>query len=92
MAARRIAKPTGSTDVWVELVTCAVRWGRVYFAFQTIAGFSWWTTFLVSHGVREATLGKLDAGAVAVFDIPLFVMASWQHSVGVDPGLSEAYE
>lgn len=92
MAARRIDKPTGRADVWVELVTRAVRWGRVYFAFQTIAGFSWWTTVFVSRGVREATVGNLDAVAVAVFDVALFIMASWRHSVGVDPGLFEAYE
>ena len=62
--------------MWVESVTRLVRWGRAYFAMQAIAGFSWWTAVFVSPVVREATLGNLDPAAVAVFDIPLFVIAS----------------
>ena len=57
-------------------MTRLVRWGRAYFAMQAIAGVSWWTAVFVSPLVREATLGNLDPLAVAVFDIPLFVVAS----------------
>ena len=60
----------------VESVTRLVRWAQAYFAMQAIAGFAWWTAVFVSPVVREATLGSLDPVAVAVFDIPLFVMAS----------------
>ena len=60
-----------------------VRWGRAYFAMQTVAGLSWWIAVFVSPMVREATLGNLDPVAVAVFDIPLFVMASAMAAFGV---------
>jgi protein-S-isoprenylcysteine O-methyltransferase Ste14 len=50
---------------------------------QAIAGFSWWAAVFVSPVVREATLGNLDPAAVAVFDIPLFVMASAGAAFGV---------
>lgn len=60
-----------------------VLWGRAYFAMQAIAGFSWWTMVFVSPVVREATLGNLDPAAVAVFDIPLFVIASAVAASGV---------
>ena len=75
--------PTGTTDVWVDAVTPLVRWGRAYFAVQAIAGFAWWAAVFVSPAVREATLGNLDPAAVAVFDIPLFVLASAVAAFGV---------
>ena len=71
-----IQMPRGTADVWVESVTPWVRWGRAYFAVQSVAGLFWWTAVFVSPGVREATLGNLDPAAVAVLDIPLFVLAS----------------
>ncbi|WP_442543867.1 methyltransferase family protein [Arthrobacter sp. KN11-1C] len=43
---------------------------------KAIAGFLWWAAVFLSPVVREATLGNLDPVAVAVFDIPLFVVAS----------------
>ena len=75
--------PTGTTDVWVDAVTPLVRCGRAYFAMQAIAGFTWWAAVFVSPAVRDATLGNLDPAAVAVFDIPLFVMASAVAAFGV---------
>lgn len=51
-------------------------WGRRYFAAQAIAGGAWWVAVFASPVVREATLGSLDPVIVAVFDIPLFVVAS----------------
>jgi protein-S-isoprenylcysteine O-methyltransferase Ste14 len=64
-------------------VTALVRGARVYFALQAIAGFSWWTAVFVSPVVHGATLGNLDTVAVAVFDIPLFVVASAVAACGV---------
>ena len=57
-------------------------WGRLYFAVQAIAGLSWWAAVLVSPLIRRATLGGIDAAAVAVFDIPLFVVASGLAALG----------
>ena len=50
---------------------------------QAITGLSWWTTVFLSPVVREATLGTLDPIAVAMFDIPLFVVASAVAAFGV---------
>ena len=50
---------------------------------QAIAGLSWWTAVFLSPVVREATLGSLDPIAVAIFDIPLFVVASAVAAFGV---------
>ncbi|MCZ9883143.1 methyltransferase family protein [Arthrobacter sp. B2a2-09] len=50
---------------------------------QAIAGASWWAAVFLSPVVREATLGNLDPIAVAVFDIPLFVIASAVAAFGV---------
>ncbi|MBT2535629.1 isoprenylcysteine carboxylmethyltransferase family protein [Arthrobacter sp. ISL-69] len=50
---------------------------------QAIAGFAWWTAVFLSPVVHQATLGDLDPAAVAVFDIPLFVMASAGAAFGV---------
>ncbi|AMB60549.1 hypothetical protein AWU67_13525 [Microterricola viridarii] len=52
------------------------RLGRAYFAAQAIAGALWWLGVFTSDVVRTATLGELDAVAIAVFDVPLFVVAS----------------
>lgn len=72
-----------TTKVWVESVKPLVRWGRAYFAMQAVVGLSWWIAVFVSPVVREATLDNLDPAAVAVFDIPLFVMASAVAALGV---------
>jgi protein-S-isoprenylcysteine O-methyltransferase Ste14 len=50
---------------------------------QAIAGLFWWTAVFVSPVVRNMTLGSLDPAVVAVFDIPLFVMASAAAAFGV---------
>jgi protein-S-isoprenylcysteine O-methyltransferase Ste14 len=57
-------------------MTPLARWGRAYFALQAVAGGAWWIAVFTWPAVREATLGGLDPVAVAVFDIPLFVVAS----------------
>lgn len=51
-------------------------WGRRYFAVQSVAGALWWIAVCTVPGVRSATLGSLDPVVVAVFDVPLFVVAS----------------
>ena len=48
----------------------------MYFAAQTLAGAVWWVCVFTVPFVRTATLGSLDAAAVALVDIPLFVVAS----------------
>lgn len=58
-------------------------WGRVYFALQAVAGAAWWVAVALSPHVREATIGSLDPLAVAVVDIPLFVVASAVAAAGV---------
>jgi protein-S-isoprenylcysteine O-methyltransferase Ste14 len=58
-------------------------WGRVYFAVQAIAGAVWWAAVALVPVVREATLDSLDPVRVAVFDIPLFVVASALAALGV---------
>ena len=60
-----------------------MHWGRTYFAVQAIAGATWWFAVFTSHFVRETTLGGLDPVAVAVFDIPLFVVLSAVAALGV---------
>ncbi|WP_287900952.1 methyltransferase [Arthrobacter sp.] len=60
----------------------AVRWGRAYFALQSVAGLLWWTLVPVSPLVRHITLGSLDPALVAVFDLPLFVVASGLAAAG----------
>jgi len=52
------------------------RTGRLYFAVQTAAGAAWWLGVWLIPAVRSATLGALDPLALAVLDIPLFVIAS----------------
>lgn len=68
--------------LWVRSVAPHV-WGRAYFAMQAIAGFGWWIAVFASPVVREVTLGGLDPVAAAVFDIPLFVVASAVAAFGV---------
>ncbi|SDO77222.1 Protein-S-isoprenylcysteine O-methyltransferase Ste14 [Microbacterium sp. ru370.1] len=50
--------------------------GRVYFALQAVTGAGWWVSVFTVPVVRETTLGALDPVVAAVFDIPLFVVAS----------------
>jgi protein-S-isoprenylcysteine O-methyltransferase Ste14 len=49
---------------------------RLYFAMQAFAGALWWVGVFTVPQVRASTLGSLDAVAIAVIDIPLFVVAS----------------
>ncbi len=58
-------------------------WGRSYFALQAIAGAAWWVGVFTLPLVREATLGELDPQLVALFDLPLFVVASGLAALGV---------
>jgi protein-S-isoprenylcysteine O-methyltransferase Ste14 len=58
-------------------------WGRRYFAVQALGGAAWWIAVAVSPVVKSATLGSLDAVAVAVLDIPLFVVASALAAAGL---------
>src|SRR5690606_17108580 len=60
-------------------------WGRAYLAVQAAAGAGWWIAVFTSDFIREATLGSLDPVAVAVFDIPLFVVASAVAAIGFTP-------
>ena len=56
---------------------------RWYFGMQAGAGALWWVGVFTVPGVRQATLGGLDAETIAVFDIPLFVGASALVAAGV---------
>lgn len=58
-------------------------WGRVYFAFQAVAGAAWWIAVALSPLVRDATLGSLDPVPVAIVDVPLFVVGSAVAAAGV---------
>src|SRR5690554_2087491 len=58
-------------------------WGRSYFAVQAVAGAAWWVAVFTSPTVRELTLGSLDPVTVALFDIPLFVIASAVAASGI---------
>lgn len=53
-----------------------MRWGRLYFAFQALAGTAWWLAVFSVPWVREITLAGLDPVIVAIVDVPLFVLAS----------------
>lgn len=57
--------------------------GRAYFAIQALAGLAWWVGVFTVAGVRPATLGSLDPIAVAVVDVPLFVLASAAAAFGL---------
>ncbi|GAB3401079.1 isoprenylcysteine carboxylmethyltransferase family protein [Schumannella luteola] len=61
-------------------------WPRAYFAVQALAGALWWVAVFTIPFVREVTLGSLDPVAVAVADIPLFVVASALAAGGVRLG------
>jgi protein-S-isoprenylcysteine O-methyltransferase Ste14 len=63
----------------------ARRLGRAYFAVQVIAGAAWWLSVALSPVVRELTLGALDPVAVAIADIPLFVVGSALAAAGIRP-------
>jgi len=65
-------------------------WGRRYFAVQAVAGAAWWVAVALSPFVRETTLGGLDPMLVAVFDVPLFVVASAVAAAGAGAGARAA--
>ncbi|MGV9768548.1 methyltransferase family protein [Microbacterium sp. NPDC003461] len=58
------------------------RLGRLYFAAQAAGGAAWWIGVATLPWLREATLGGLDPLLLAVFDIPLFVIASGSAAAG----------
>jgi protein-S-isoprenylcysteine O-methyltransferase Ste14 len=60
-----------------------VNLGRLYFAFQGVAGGLWWWVVFLSPSVRQATLGSLPPVPVALFDIPLFVIGSFLAALGL---------
>ena len=62
-----------------------MRWARLYFAVQAITGAAWWCAVFAVPVVRDLTLGSLHPVAVAVFDVPLFVVASAIAAFGVKP-------
>jgi len=62
-----------------------MRLARLYFAAQAIAGAAWWIAVFAVPAVRELTLGSLHPFAVAVFDVPLFVVASALAAFEVKP-------
>jgi len=62
-----------------------MRLARLYFAAQAIAGAAWWIAVFTVPAVRELTLGSLHPFAVAVFDVPLFVVASALAAFEVKP-------
>jgi len=64
-------------------VTRRVLWGRAYFAVQALAGATWWVLVFSSPWVRQVTLGQLDPVIVALFDVPLFVLASGLAAAGI---------
>ena len=57
--------------------------GRSYFALQGATGLLWWLAVFLSPSVRQATLGSLPPMAVAVFDIPLFIVGSFLAAMGL---------
>ncbi|WP_017885182.1 methyltransferase family protein [Leucobacter sp. UCD-THU] len=61
---------------WVTRSAAAPRIARAYFAAQAIAGALWWVGVFTLPWLRRATLGELDPVAVALWDVPLFVIAS----------------
>jgi hypothetical protein len=60
-----------------------MRWGRAYFALQAVAGAVWWGAVFLVPAVRVGTLGGLDPVAIAVIDVPLFVVASALAAAGI---------
>ncbi|MGJ0203661.1 methyltransferase [Leucobacter sp. gxy201] len=61
---------------WVTPSIRARTVGRAYFAVQAGAGLLWWVGVFAVPGVREATLGGIEAVPMAIADVPLFVVAS----------------
>lgn len=61
---------------WVTRSAAAVKIAQAYFAVQALAGALWWMGVFTLPWLRRATLGGLDPLAVAVWDVPLFVIAS----------------
>lgn len=59
------------------------RWAGAYFAAQAVGGAVWWALVLTMPAVRTATLGALDPVAVALADVPLFVVGSGLAAAGV---------
>jgi len=57
--------------------------GRWWFALQALGGAAWWALVPTVPAVRTATLGSLDPVLVAVFDVPLFVVASALAAAGI---------
>lgn len=64
-------------------MTRPLLWGRAYFAVQALAGATWWVLVFASPWVRQLTLGQLDPVTVAMFDVPLFVLASGVAAAGI---------
>lgn len=64
-------------------MTRLAAYGRAYFALQAIGGAGWWVGVFASPMIREITLGALDPAVVALFDIPLFVLASAAAALGL---------
>jgi len=62
-----------------------MRWGRIYFAVQALAGAAWWVAVFTIPAVKTLTLGSLDPVPVAALDIPLFVIASALAAFGLKP-------
>lgn len=58
-------------------------WGRAYFAVQAAAGLCWWIAVFASPAVRQVTLGSLDPVAVALCDVPFFVVGSALAALGL---------
>ena len=58
-------------------------WGRRYYALQAVGGAAWWIAVATLPWIRTTTLGSLDPVLVAVFDVPLFVVASALAAAGV---------
>ena len=60
-----------------------MRWGRIYFGVQALAGTAWWVLVFAVPWVRASTLGSLNPVFVAALDIPLFVVASAVAAAGM---------
>ena len=66
-----------------ECYVADMRWGRLYFGLQALAGAAWWVGVATVPFVRVSTLGSIDPIPVAVLDVPLFVLASAVAALGV---------
>lgn len=60
-----------------------MRFGRLYFGLQGLAGLVWWIAVFSMPVVRSATLGSLAPTPIAATDLPLFVGGSLLVAVGV---------